>query len=119
MSTTNRMFLYCCLFLLTQGVLFLPVSTGHAQPAEVMVRIQKMAFHPAAITVKAGTTVVWKNEETGATYHGVASDEPGGFLSSDFFPGETWRHTFTTPGTYPYHCTPHENRMKGAVIVEP
>ncbi|MBF0162885.1 MAG: cupredoxin domain-containing protein [Magnetococcales bacterium] len=88
-------------------------------PAPVEVSIQKMAFHPATLTVRVGTTVTWKNNEAGATYHAVASDEAGQFISADFFPGESWSHLFTTPGTYPYHCTPHENRMKGTIIVEP
>lgn len=88
-------------------------------PASSEVSIQKMAFHPATLTVRVGTTVTWQNNEAGATYHAVASDEAGAFMSADFFPGERWSHTFTTPGTYPYHCTPHENRMKGTIVVEP
>ncbi|MBF0180549.1 MAG: cupredoxin domain-containing protein [Magnetococcales bacterium] len=107
---------------LLSGLLWLALSNqamADAPPAPAEVAIRKMTFHPATLTIKAGTTVRWQNQEAGATYHSIVSDEPGQFLSNDFFPGEAWQHTFTTPGVYPYHCGPHENRMRGQVIVEP
>jgi plastocyanin len=31
--------------------------------------------------------------------------------------GGSWSYTFTTPGTYTYHCSPHPF-MKGTVVVK-
>ncbi|MBF0614975.1 MAG: plastocyanin [Magnetococcales bacterium] len=93
-------------------------ASASAAPTEATVTIEKMTFHPNSLTIPTGTTVTWKNNENGATYHAIASDQPELFQSPDFFPGETWKFTFTQPGTYPYHCTPHANRMKGTIIVK-
>ncbi|MEO5347033.1 MAG: plastocyanin/azurin family copper-binding protein [Magnetococcus sp. YQC-9] len=106
-------------WLVTALLLLSPLVVRAADVPAVEVSIQKMAFQPAALTIRVGTTVTWMNNEAGATYHAVASDEAGLFQSADFFPGERWSHTFTQPGTFPYHCTPHENRMKGTIVVEP
>ena len=75
-------------------------------------------FHPAEITVKAGTTVRWENQEK-RQYHSVwfeaFGEEPGDY----FFPGESREKTFDKPGTYPYVCEPHHDshEMKGVVHV--
>ena len=75
-------------------------------------------FHPAEITVKAGTTVHWENQEK-RQYHSVwfeaLGEEPGDY----FFPGESRERTFDKPGTYPYVCEPHHDshEMKGVVHV--
>ncbi len=74
-------------------------------------------FQPPEITVQAGTTVIWENQES-RQYHSVwfkeAGEEPGQY----FFPGETVQRTFDQPGAYPYVCEPHEDRgMKGVVHV--
>lgn len=99
----------------------LAAGIGGAASAEPLVDvvITKMAFHPQIVTVKAGTKVVWKNGESGATFHSVVSDTPGLFQSQDFFPDESWSFLFQQPGSYPYHCGPHANRMRGVVNVEP
>ncbi len=101
------------------GMIAIGVSGAAAAEPVVGVVISKMAFHPQSLTVKAGTTVVWKNGESGATYHSVISDAEGLFQSQDFFPDESWSFLFQQPGRYPYHCGPHANRMRGVVNVEP
>ena len=32
--------------------------------------------------------------------------------------GDKWSHTFTTSGTYTYHCHPHASMMSGLIIVD-
>lgn len=66
------------------------------------------AFSPDTMTVKAGTTVTWTNK-TGAP-HTVTSDsgDPASFNGS-VGGGATFSFTFTTPGTYQYHCSIHPN----------
>ena len=86
-----------------------PISTD-------MVSIQDFAFAPATITVKKVTTVTWTNKDT--TKHTVTPDtETADFKSSELLAkNETYRVTFTSTGTFAYHCAPHPN-MKGTVIV--
>jgi plastocyanin len=79
-----------------------------------------LAFSPASVTITAGDTVTWT--VTGAAPHTVTSDDgafssPGSFLTT----GQTYQFTFSTPGTYHYHCEIHGapgSGMIGTVVVE-
>src|SRR6267143_2118716 len=73
-----------------------------------------MAFSPNRLLVSAGATVEWTNRDP--VEHIVTADD-GSWDSGSIAPGGTWRHTFTTPGTYAFHCTPHPY-MTGAVVVK-
>jgi len=43
------------------------------------------------------------------------NDISGGLIAS----GDTYEHTFETPGTYEYVCIPHESsEMTGTIVVE-
>jgi plastocyanin len=76
--------------------------------------IQNSAFNPSTITVVASTTITWTNNDV--ISHTVTSDT-GNELNSGNIPSNgTWSHTFTTAGTYPYHCTIHP-AMKATVKV--
>jgi plastocyanin len=75
--------------------------------------MRNLAFVPARLEVQAGTTVEWTNHDPLA--HSVTAVD-GSWDSGLIQPGQTWRRTFTQPGTYEYHCTPHPF-MKGAVTV--
>lgn len=81
------------------------------------VEINNFKFCPETITVKAGTTVTWTNNDT--TQHDVKPDqESDAFRGSDLLArGDSYSFTFNTPGTYTYICSPHPY-MKGTVIVE-
>jgi plastocyanin len=81
--------------------------------AKVDITIQGFAFSPADITVKAGTTVVWTNQDSAS--HTVVADD-GGWKSGGMAKGESFSRVFDTPGTYPYHCGIHPN-MKGTITV--
>ncbi|HEY6958997.1 MAG TPA: plastocyanin/azurin family copper-binding protein [Candidatus Limnocylindria bacterium] len=71
-------------------------------------------FSPAAINVKAGTTVTWTNDDQFThSVRLVATGEVLGILK----PGETLTHTFTAPGVYQYDCSFHPQNMKGTVTV--
>ena len=78
------------------------------------VRIEDFAFAPANIVVDVGTTVTWTNED--GARHTVTSDDGDELASPLFGRGETYSHTFDTPGEYAYHCDPHPN-MRGLVTV--
>ena len=89
-----------------------PAQSGTADVAE-----QNIAFVPQTITVTAGTTVTWTNDDQ--VQHTVTWDDrsvDSGLMSQ----GETFQYTFDTPGTYGYYCIPHGSPgsgMHGTVIV--
>jgi plastocyanin len=89
-----------------------PASPSAAPVATNAVQIANFAFGPAAITVRAGTTVTWTNKDEDA--HTVAIT--GAAVSKPLQNGDTYTYTFAQAGTYPYICTIHPN-MHGMVVV--
>jgi plastocyanin len=87
-----------------------------AQPAVATsaVTIDNFSFMPAAIKVKAGTTVTWTNKDE-EPHSVVSSEEP---MKSHTLagPNNTFMHTFSKPGTYHYNCGIHPF-MHGTVEV--
>ena len=77
------------------------------------VAIQNFAFGPASLSVAAGTTVTWTNNDT-APHTATADDES--FDSSSIAPGATFSQAFETAGTFAYHCSLHPN-MTGTIEV--
>jgi len=111
-----------------------PTDDVWVQPASGNVVIVKMnnglRYVPDMITIKAGTTVEWRNVESFP--HSVTADPalvqksgnsklpPGAkaFNSGRINGGKSWRHTFTVAGAYHYFCIPHEDAgMLGTIIV--
>ena len=78
------------------------------------VSIKNFAFSNTSLSVTAGTTVTWTNND--ATAHTVTADD-GSFDSGNIAPGNSFTHTFSSMGTVHYHCSIHP-MMKGAVIVK-
>ena len=89
------------------------VTAAEAAGTLLHAGMRNMAFAPARIEITAGTTVQWTNHDPLA--HTVTSAD-GTFNSGFIQPGQSWAHTFTTPGTWDFNCTPHPF-MKGVVIV--
>lgn len=89
-------------------------TTMATSDTSVQINISGFAFDPSSLTVKEGTTVTWTNNDP--TVHTVTSDT-GVFDSGDMAQGTTYSYTFTTAGTYVYHCTPHHARMSGTIVV--
>jgi len=76
-------------------------------------------YIPSQVTINAGETVTWSNDDTAAhtVTSGTSSDGPDGiFDSSLFMAGTTFEHTFDEDGTYDYFCMVHP-WMVGTVIV--
>ena len=84
-----------------------------ASPATV--DIDNFSFAPATLTVTAGTTVTWKNEDDSP--HRIG-DKNGTFKSAALDTDDTFSHTFSAPGEYPYICTIHPY-MVGKIVVKP
>lgn len=94
------------------------VCASAAWAGEVVdVGIRDYRFSPAELTIKAGTTVRWINQEKRAS-HSVFFTGPAGFESDRLFPDESFQRTFDQPGDYPYTCGPHPE-MNGLVRVTP
>ena len=89
------------------------VVAAAASPATV--DIDNFSFAPATLTVTAGTTVTWKNEDDSP--HRIG-DKNGTFKSAALDTDDTFSHTFSAPGEYPYICTIHPY-MVGKIIVKP
>jgi plastocyanin len=77
------------------------------------VNIKNFAFSPTTVTIKAGQSVEWVNNDSSP--HTITSDT-GLFDSGNESSGQSYSHKFDKPGTYAYHCAYHPN-MKGTVIV--
>jgi plastocyanin len=91
-------------------------------PPTQTINMTEYAFSSASPTIQAGTTVKWVNN--GTTSHtatsdagispafdsgtlaapGTTTDPYGGTTTT---PGGSFQMTFSTPGTYTYHCTFH------------
>jgi plastocyanin len=76
-----------------------------------------LGFSPQTITLVIGknNTVSWVNDDF--TVHTVTANE-GSFDSGLIQPGANFTTTFSTPGTYQYHCSIHP-WMKGTINVLP
>ena len=102
----------------SSGAMVMPAGGGPAQASNVpahtdQVQITNFAFAPAVIKVAAGATVTWTNEDT--TQHDVFAP-PVGLQSPVLNQNDTYTHTFSSPGTYPYICSIHPF-MHGTVVV--
>jgi plastocyanin len=93
-------------------------QAGNAQTVMIITDSSgSFAFSPASLTIKTGTTVTWKN--TKAVSHTVTSDDGKSFDSGAANPiaaDGTFSSTFTTAGTFAYHCAIHPF-MKATIIV--
>ena len=69
------------------------------------------------LTVKAGETVKWTNDEKRAS-HSIWFKAERLPESERMLNGDSWSRKFDKPGSYPYTCGPHPE-MKGVVEVLP
>jgi plastocyanin len=83
--------------------------------SQLTVSISNFAFNPSTLTVKAGETVTWTNQDSAT--HTILSDSGNEISSSSLGQGQTYSHTFNQSGTYSYHCSIHPS-MKATIIVQ-
>jgi plastocyanin len=76
--------------------------------------LSSTAYSPNPVTVSVGTTVSWLNNDN-TTHTAVAN--AGAFTSPNVAPNTRFNFTFTSAGTFPYHCTLHPN-MVGTITVQ-
>jgi plastocyanin len=91
-----------------------------AAASAIAADIKGFQYKPKAITVRAGETVTWTNQD--GIEHSVTSGTPDAagmtFDTGLFTKGEARSITFDEPGTYAFFCARH-NSMKGTVTVLP
>jgi plastocyanin len=90
-------------------------SAGGGGGGSAEVSMEGIKFNPAQVTVKAGDTVTWTNNDTvghDVTGDSFKSGDAGGLAN-----GDTFEFTFDKAGTFDYVCTVHPG-MEGSVTVE-
>ena len=93
-----------------------PVPT--LPPGAEVAELSIMNFQHADATVKAGTVVIWTNNDR--PLHTVTHINPGAerlFDSATIAPDKAYRYHFTEPGVYDYQCLIHPVNMKGTITV--
>ena len=88
-------------------------SAGAAPDSSTIVMAKDFMFAPTSITVSAGSTVTWTNNDDEP--HTVVSDS-GLFRSAALDTNESFSFRFDKPGTYRYACSIHP-RMVGTIVV--
>lgn len=87
-------------------------TTTKSSPNTVV--IASMAFSPANLTVTKGTVVTWQNNDN--VGHTSTSDN-GVWDTGNIPSGGNTTTTFSTAGTFTYHCTVHP-MMTGTITVQ-
>jgi plastocyanin len=123
--TRHRWLILCSLIVVTsgacgggsgdkkeQGAKTANSGTVSGEPA---IQIQLFQFKPPSLTVKAGTRVTWRNEDTAV--HSIKDTSPLATpVSPDLGKGATFSITYGEPGSYSYICGIHQY-MTGSVTV--
>jgi plastocyanin len=87
-----------------------------AKPASMAeIKIDNFSFGPSTLTVPAGTTITWKNNDD--VPHVVTSDDNKLFKSKALDTDDRFSFTFTKPGTYNYYCAIHP-KMVAKIVVQ-
>ncbi|MGF6726096.1 plastocyanin [Paraburkholderia sp. GAS41] len=105
-------------FVVKLGAMLLVAASANLQVARAdepnAVVIKNFMFTPMALTVKAGSTVTWKNLD--GEPHTVVNDS-GLFRSAALDQNETYQFKFDKPGVYNIFCGIHPN-MKATITVQ-
>jgi plastocyanin len=91
------------------------VAKAGDQSVSSEVKIDNFSFGPETLTVAAGTTVTWTNNDD--VPHTVVSDDKTTFRSKALDTDDEVSYTFTKPGTYNYFCLVHP-KMTAKVAVQ-
>ena len=100
-----------CGFVIGVSMLILGTSAANSASQTATVHMSDFSFKPDKLTVQAGETVVFQNDDDAT--HNVTADA---FKSGDVGSGKSWSYTFSKPGTYTYVCTYHPG-MQGTITV--
>jgi plastocyanin len=91
------------------------LGAAPALAATQTVTISNYTFMPASLSVHAGDTVIWTNQD-GIPHTATALDGKS-FDSGAIDPGASWKFVFTKTGHFNYRCAIHPD-MRGAINVQ-
>ena len=91
------------------------VLASPVRAADMEVTIDNFTFTPKELTVKAGTTIVFRNRDD--IPHSVVGTK-GEFHSKALDTGNSFSFTFAKAGSYAYSCGLHP-QMQGRIVVTP
>jgi len=80
----------------------------------VYIDVSDNSFNPQAVTIKAGTTVTWINNDN--VVHKILSDN-GGPSSNNLSNGQSYSFVYRVLGIYGYHDSIYPS-MTGTIIVK-
>jgi plastocyanin len=84
-------------------------------PSSNTVTMTGSRFSPSTLTVARGTAVTWQNADS---YAHTATSDSSQWDTGNIAGGESASKTFSTAGTFHYHCTYHRAMgMTGTIIV--
>lgn len=137
-SISGSIFLAFIVFLTSNPVPAKGADPAGPEEAPGVVRISivegardkcEKAFDPPVVTVPAGTTVEWiNNDQATHTMVTAAGTDPCNMqpalpkdrvIDTELFPTRTFRKVFDKPGTYLYACHLPMHHMQGKIIVVP
>jgi plastocyanin len=84
----------------------------------IPVAIKSFVYVPETVTVAAGSSVAWTNQDNAPHTSTGIGDAVSALDSGAIIFGQTFTQEFNAPGTYPYYCVYHPN-MLGTVVVTP
>lgn len=90
-----------------------PAAAARRSSRVVRTGIKNLSYLQTPLEIAAGTTVEWTNRDP--LPHTVTAVDRS-FDSGLIQPGEVFRRTFTSAGSFNFYCTPHPF-MKGVVVV--
>jgi plastocyanin len=100
--------------LLTAPSTPLVAGSGDKAPGAISVKINNFTFGPMSLTVEAGTTVTWINNDD--VPHTVVSRDKTAFKSKALDTGDSFSYTFAKPGTYVYFCSVHPTMVAEVTV---
>lgn len=83
-----------------------------------LIGLSGTSFSSNDVTISVGETIRWENQDN--ALHTVTPDGHSEWSSVQLdATGESFEHTFNTPGTYNYYCNPHRSLgMTGVIRVQ-
>jgi len=91
-------------------------SSGSSNPPPPnTVVMMNIVFNPGTLTVSAGTTVTWQNND-GITHTSTSNN--GVWDTGNIAGGTSKTLTFSNAGTFKYHCAIHGPSMSGTIVVQ-
>lgn len=99
-----------------------PPQNGQGSTSNA-ITVDNNYFDPMSTTVPVGTKVTWTWNACGSDGYGGQTCVSHGIVFDDGAqaPSQTqgtWTRTFSTAGTYNYHCSVHGASMSGTITVQ-